>query len=73
MIAVYVREVEQLTGQFLGEFLPSEILCLPDLFKTFETHIWDDTDAIGPCIFDAAQFVSNETGVFLEVIVKVRT
>lgn len=74
MVTVYVREVEQLDAQLLGEFLPSEILCLPNLFKTFETYIWDDddSDTIGPCIFNAAQFISNETGTFLEIIVKIR-
>lgn len=71
MIDVYVREVEQLEGQYLGEFSPADIRQLPDLFKMFDTQIWEDPDGIGPCRFDAGQFVANETGVFFEIVVTV--
>jgi hypothetical protein len=69
MINVYVRESEQLDGQYLGDFSPSDLHQLPDLFKMFDTFIWDDPDSIGPCRFEAGQFTVNETGVFFEIIV----
>lgn len=70
MIDVYIREIEQLDGRHLGSFYPDDIRQLLDLFKTFSTHIWDDPNTIGPCTFDCGQFVSNETGVFFEIVVK---
>ncbi len=72
MISVYVREIEQLAGTFLGRFSASDLRQLPDLFRTFDTHVFDDPDIIGPCTFSAAQFVSNETGAFFEIIIALR-
>ena len=66
MIDVYVRGVEQAEGQLLGQFTPSQVLELPNLFKTFETHVGDD----GPAGFSHAQFVStNGNGCYFEIVV----
>ena len=66
MIDVYVRSLEQAEGQLLGRFTPSQVLELPNLFKTFEAHVGDNA----PAGFSHAQFVStNGSGCYFEIIV----
>ena len=65
MIKVYVREITQLEGKFLGEFEPAVIYQLPELFKTYDVYVDDEAE------FKSAQFVSNASGVFFEITVEV--
>ena len=68
MIAVYVREENDLEGQFLGdEFEPIHLPQLVRSFKDFPTYLEDTgREAAGAC----GQYVhSEEKGVYFEIIV----
>ena len=64
MITVYIREVSQEAGYLLGEFKPGEIKALASLFQIYPTHAADKE-----CKFSFAQFVSEEAGAYLEIVV----
>ena len=70
MIDVYVRNIEQVKGQLLGQFTPSQVLELPNLFEMFKTCVDDE----GPTSFLAARFVVSDGGdCYFEIIVDTET
>ena len=66
MIRVCVRDDVEEDSKLLGEFSPAEVVQLPSLFEKFETVI---KGSDGVAHFVAAEFVSDHTGVYFEIVV----
>lgn len=69
MIAVYIREEEELDGEFLDDdFTPTHLPQLVHIFSTYKTFLHSlGQPAKGT---GEGQFVSTPEGVYFEIIVK---
>ena len=69
MIEVYVREVNDLKGELLGEFEPKMLPQLVQSFKEYRTYLSKPgTLALGE---NSGQYVVDESGVYFEILVEV--
>lgn len=55
MITVYVREVGELQGRFLGDFEPMNIAGVVQMIQDYPVYVQE-----GKAIFDEARLVVNE-------------
>lgn len=69
MIEVRVRHIADGDAQVLGEFSPSEVPAVVDIFKGTQTYSQGDGFEYDPASFYCTQFVFSMDGPFFEIIV----
>ena len=70
MIKTYVREINDMEGSFLGDFLPED---LPEIIRSFErypTYLKDTGDTVEENHDVSGQYVQTTTGVVFEIIIE---